>query len=157
MKRINNLYQDIYKLDNMMYCFNEVCKNTKNKNKVNIYKEYKLIDIYNVYNIKEVLKIKYYVRYQDDFILLHHDKEYLKFCLDRIKVFFVKEKLELNNKTRIYKGTNNITFLGRNGYNKSVKYREKKRKLKNKKYLYESNIISLNSYISSYINYKDNR
>ena len=106
---------------------------------------------------KEELKIKYYVRYQDDFILFHHDKEYLKFCLDRIKVFLVKEKLELNNKARIYKGANNITFLGRNRYNKSVKYREKKRKLKYMKYLYESNIISLNSYISSYINYKDNR
>ena len=50
MKRINNLYQDIYKLDNIISCYNEICKNTRNKNKVNRYKEFKLINIYNVYN-----------------------------------------------------------------------------------------------------------
>ena len=49
MKRINNLYHNIYKLDNIMYCYNEICKNTRNKNKVNIYKEFKLINIYNIY------------------------------------------------------------------------------------------------------------
>ena len=58
--------------------------------------------------IKEELKIKYYVRYQDDFILLHRSKEYLKYCLDKIKEFLNTQKLELNNKTRIYKSTNNI-------------------------------------------------
>ena len=107
--------------------------------------------------IKEVLKIKYYVRYQDDFILLNHDKEYLKYCLIKIKEFLIKEKLELNNKTRIYKSTNNIIFLGRNKYNRNTKYRSKLRKLKQKKYLYENNKIILNSYLSSYINYKSNR
>lgn len=311
MKRINNLYQNIYKLDNIMNCFNEVCKNTKNKDKVNKYRELKLINIYSVYDklmnktyevgkfnifyiyepkkrrivsqdmenklvnhlisryilypalipclidsncasrpnrgtsyamylyykyrkilynkykddyyllkcdikgyfdnidinilknkikrrikdkdaisiiykvldsdnklsigfmtsqilgifylnemdhyIKEKLRIKYYVRYQDDFILLHHDKQYLRYCLGKIKEFLTKEKLELNNKTRIYKSTNNITFLGRNKYNKSTKYRNRRRKLKYKKYLYENNIINLNSYVSSYINYKINK
>ena len=29
--------------------------------------------------IKEELKIKYYIRYQDDFCLFHNSKEYLKF------------------------------------------------------------------------------
>ena len=107
--------------------------------------------------IKEVLKIKYYVRYQDDFILLHHDKEYLKYCLSEINKYLIKDKLELNSKTRIYKNTNNIVFLGRNRYNRSVKYRDKNRKLKKKKYLYENDKISLHSYLSSYINYKNNR
>ena len=52
--------------------------------------------------IKEKLKIKYYVRYQDDFLLFHHSKKYLNFCLDEIKKFLKKEKLVLNKKTRIY-------------------------------------------------------
>lgn len=107
--------------------------------------------------IKEELKIKYYVRYQDDFILLHQDKDYLKYCLSKIKEYLIKEKLELNSKTRIYKNTNNIIFLGRNKYNRNAKYRNKRRKLKNKKYLYEQGKITLNSYISSYINYKNNK
>ena len=64
--------------------------------------------------IKEKLKIKYYIRYQDDFLLIHHDKQYLKYCLSEIKEFLKQEKLELNSKTRIYKNTNNFIFLGRN-------------------------------------------
>ena len=35
------------------------------------------------YFIKETLKIKYYVRYQDDFLLFHPSKEYLKY------IFFI--------------------------------------------------------------------
>jgi hypothetical protein len=103
--------------------------------------------------IKEELKIKYYVRYQDDFILMHQDKNYLKYCLSMIKQYVEKEDLELNSKTRIYKNTNNIIFLGRNKYNRNAKYRNKLRKLKQKKYLYETGKITLNSYLSSYINY----
>lgn len=104
--------------------------------------------------IKEELKIKYYVRYQDDFLLLHPNKNYLKYCLSKIKQFLDKEKLELNSKTRIYKNTNNIIFLGRNKYNRSAKYRDKLRKLKHKRYLYEIGEINLNQYLSTYINYK---
>ena len=37
--------------------------------------------------IKEVLRIKYYIRYMDDLILIHHDKEYLKYCLEEIRKF----------------------------------------------------------------------
>ena len=107
--------------------------------------------------IKENLKIKYYVRYQDDFILLHHNKEYLKICLLKIKEFLIKEKLELNNKTRIYKNTNNFIYLGRNKYGKYSKYRSINRKLKYKKYLYENNKITLNNYVNSYICYKNLR
>ena len=105
--------------------------------------------------IKEELKIKHYVRYQDDFLLLHEDKNYLKYCLDQIKYFLKKEKLELNKKTRIYKNSNNFIFLGRNKYNNYSKYRNIKRKLKYKKYLYEMNKVNLNHYISSYICYKN--
>lgn len=60
--------------------------------------------------IKEELKMKYYVRHQDDFLLFHESKEYLKYCLLKITNFLKKEKLELNSKTRIYKNTNNFIF-----------------------------------------------
>lgn len=105
--------------------------------------------------IKEKLKIKYYVRYQDDFLLFHPSKEYLKYCLKEITTFLKHEKLSLNKKTRIYKNTNNFIFLGRNNKLKYSRYRNVKRKLKSKYYLYSQNIISLNSLISSLVSYKE--
>lgn len=99
--------------------------------------------------IKETLKIKYYVRYQDDFLLFHHSKDYLKHCLYEITTFLEKEKLELNIKTRIYKNTNNFLFLGRNKNSQYARYRNVKRKLKSKYKLYKNNHISLGSFISS--------
>lgn len=51
MKRIGNLYENTYKIENIMQAFNEVCKNTKNKNKVNKYKEFKCMYISRIYNI----------------------------------------------------------------------------------------------------------
>lgn len=104
--------------------------------------------------IKETLKIKYYVRYQDDFLLFHESKNYLKECLVSIREFLKKENLSLNSKTRIYKSTNNYSFLGRNSKNKYLRYRNVKRKLKARIYLYKTEKISLNSLVSSLICYK---
>ena len=104
--------------------------------------------------IKETLKIKYYVRFQDDFLLFHPSKKYLKFCLTELKKFLGKEKLVLNRKTRIYKNTNNFIFLGRNKKSKYAKYRDVNRKLRKRKYLYYSGKISLQSLISSMICYQ---
>lgn len=52
--------------------------------------------------VKEELRIKCYVRYMDDFILIHRDKKYLQYCLKRINEVCNKElDLELNQKTQI--------------------------------------------------------
>jgi len=63
--------------------------------------------------IKEKLRIKYYVRYMDDFVLLHHDKEYLRDCLNEIqRVCNDDLKIELNNKTQIFPVKNGVDYLG---------------------------------------------
>lgn len=63
--------------------------------------------------IKENLKIKGYVRYMDDLILIHHDKEYLKHCLGEINKRVVGMELTLNvKKTQIHKLEQGINFLG---------------------------------------------
>ena len=65
--------------------------------------------------IKEKLKVKCYVRYMDDFILIHRDKKYLQYCLKEInKVCNEKLNLELNQKTQIGIAYNDIDFLGFN-------------------------------------------
>lgn len=104
--------------------------------------------------VKEKLKINYYVRYQDDFLLFNESKEYLKKCLDKIKNFLENEDLKLNIKTRIYKSTNNFEFLGRNKKAKYIRYRNIGRKIKYKRYLYNSNKICLNSLCSTLICYE---
>ncbi len=63
--------------------------------------------------IKEKLHIKGYVRYMDDFILIHSNKDYLRYCLKEIDNFCKENlKVELNAKTQIGKVKNGIDFLG---------------------------------------------
>lgn len=76
--------------------------------------------------IKEVLKIKCYIRYMDDMVLFHKDKDYLKYCLDKIIIYLKKYDLELNNKTIITK--NSLCFLGYRFYNKRIKILSKNRR-----------------------------
>ena len=65
--------------------------------------------------VKEKLGIKGYVKYMDDFILIHCDKWYLQYCLEEInKVCNEKLNLELNQKTQIGIAYNGIDFLGFN-------------------------------------------
>lgn len=65
--------------------------------------------------IKEVLRIKEYIRYNDDFILIHNDRDYLEFCQTKIVEKLAAIKLETNlKKTRIYAVTEGIGFLGFN-------------------------------------------
>ena len=63
--------------------------------------------------IKEKLHIKYFINYMDDFVIIHHDKEYLNYCLDVVREKLLNDyKLELNRKTRIYNINEGIEFLG---------------------------------------------
>lgn len=105
--------------------------------------------------IKEQLKIKYYVRYQDDFLLFHPSKQYLKYCLNEIKNFLSKEKLYLNKKTRLYKNTNNFIFLGRKKDGNYARYRNVKRKLRKKLYLYKKDKMNLVGMANNIICYEN--
>lgn len=63
--------------------------------------------------IKERLRIKYYIRYMDDFILLHPDREYLNHCLSEITRMLHGIRMEVNKrKTKIRRIIKPITYLG---------------------------------------------
>jgi len=63
--------------------------------------------------IKEKLKIKYYVRYMDDFVLIHRDKNYLQYCLSKIRQLCGEQLfIELNQKTQIFPLKNGADYLG---------------------------------------------
>ena len=74
----------------------------------------------------------------DDFYLIHHDKEYLKYCLEHIGKMVSSLNLELNGKTQIVPFKNGLSFLGFHHYvTKDGKYirklkGEKKRAIKKK-------------------------
>ena len=63
--------------------------------------------------IKERLRIKGYIRYMDDFLLIHNDPDYLKYCLKEITRKLSEVGLEPNpKKTRILRATDGVMFLG---------------------------------------------
>ena len=63
--------------------------------------------------IKERLRVKYYLRYMDDFVLIHPDKEFLLHCRDEIEKEVEKIGFWLHpEKTRLYPISEGIKFLG---------------------------------------------
>lgn len=63
--------------------------------------------------VKHGLKVKYYVRYMDDFIILSEDPAQLRHILAEIENFLHQElRLELNPKTTILAAKNGINFVG---------------------------------------------
>ena len=61
--------------------------------------------------IKERLRIKHYIRYMDDFVLIHPDKVRLEDCLVQIREKLAGIGLTMNKKTNIYPLKQGIVFL----------------------------------------------
>lgn len=65
------------------------------------------------YFIKHDLRVRYYVRYMDDFVILHNDKRFLRRLKGEIESFLDRNlALELNGKTSIFPVSQGIDFLG---------------------------------------------
>ena len=123
-----------------------------------------LIYLYEIaHYIREDLKLSRICIYMDDFIIVHEDKEYLKYCLEKIIDKLREYKLDINlKKTRIDSIKNGIDFLGYRFFISNNKIIMKLRTRTKKKYkrkirkaglLYRNNIIDekdffigLNSY-----------
>lgn len=99
--------------------------------------------------VKEKLKIKYYVRYMDDFILLLKDKEQAKEALNEIREFLEnKLDLKLNKKTNYFKMKQGVIFCGYKIYNDHILLRKDNKKkiykkVKNWNKLYYQNKLDL--------------
>lgn len=63
--------------------------------------------------IKEQLHIKLYLRYMDDFILIHEDEKYLEFCKGKIEEYLNVLEFNLHpTKTKLYQINKGIKMLG---------------------------------------------
>ena len=101
------------------------------------------------------LNIKYMIRYMDDYVLIHNDKNYLNKCLEIISNKLEKEyKLKLNNKCKIYDSNVGFEFLGyrfkviNNTYNKVIRNLNRKFVNYNNNYCYYYN--SFSNYYNSF-------
>ena len=84
--------------------------------------------------VKHNLKCKYFFRYMDDGIILLKTKEKAKEILEAIQKFLKEKlKLELNQKTQIFKNKQGVNFCGYKINEYRLKIRDKgKRRLKKK-------------------------
>lgn len=63
--------------------------------------------------VKDMLGIKYYLRYMDDFVIMHEDKGFLKLMLIELEGFLLNHlALKLNPKTSIFPYAHGIDFCG---------------------------------------------
>lgn len=102
------------------------------------------------HHLKDVFRVRYYVRYMDDFVIFHRDKWYLRDLLDEIRDYLRDPlKLNLNGKTQIFPvGSRCVNFLGYRiwpDYRLLRKGNVKRTKRKFKKYsrLYKEGLVTL--------------
>jgi retron-type reverse transcriptase len=100
--------------------------------------------------VKEVLKVKYYYRYCDDFILIHPNKKHLHYLKNKINEYVKTLNLELKPNWQVYPiESRGLDFVGYIFYvshtiirkNNTQRYKER---IKYKKYNLISNLIILN-------------
>lgn len=107
--------------------------------------------------IKNNLKVEL-IRYMDDIVLFSKSKEYLRECLEKIKVIIEKYQLTLNKKSKIYSSKEEIEFLGFRFINKKkiimkVTNKTKKRLIKKMKNIEKEDKQYYHNIVSSYISH----
>lgn len=117
-----------------------------------------LIYLYEIaHYIREELKLHRACIYMDDMIIVHENKKYLKYCLDKIISKLRKYKLDINyKKTRIDRINNGVDFLEYRFFINRGKVilrlrnwtkKKYKKKIKDISILYRNNCISNNQFI----------
>jgi hypothetical protein len=97
------------------------------------------------YFVKHYLKVKYYIRYVDDFVILHNSKKQLEKWKEQINYFLQKElRIELHpDKSKIIPLSKGIDFVGfRNFYHFRLLRKRNIRKIISKICGYNNGLIS---------------
>ena len=95
--------------------------------------------------VKHKLKAKYYIRYVDDFVILHQSKEQLEIWKSEIETFLLEKlKLELHpDKSKIISLSKGIDFVGfRNFYHHRLLRKRNIRIIKRRISLFKEGVIS---------------
>ena len=144
--------------DDALWLFSQIIDsfNTKGKNEVGLplgnLTSQLLVNIYmNEFDhfIKRYFKIKYYIRYADDFVIVSKDKSYLKNFIFKISEF-LKSKLKLSlhpDKVFIKTFSSGVDFLGLVNFSdyrvlRTTTKRRMLKKLRNKQDNWKNGLIS---------------
>ena len=109
--------------------------------------------------IKFDLRIKYYCRYMDDFVILVKNKETAKEVFRKIEKFLIETlKLELNKKSKYYSSKKGCDFCGYIIHEDYVLLRKRnknnlKRKVKTWCKLYSSKKLDITKFKQSYVSF----
>jgi len=103
--------------------------------------------------IKNELKMQFYVRYMDDFVIFSNEKEELKTALNKIEIW-LQTNLNLqikNNATYINSASNGLSFLGTRIFAKTIRIKPENlkrfiKKINEKKFKTQKHLIPENKY-----------
>jgi len=107
------------------------------------------------YFVKKRLGMKYYLRYVDDFIILHENKKVLEDCRKKIEKYLKNLRLELHkDKSKIFSMYKGVNFLGfkifyfhKLARKRNVKQFEKR--IEQLKFKYKENLIDYDNIMGS--------
>ena len=105
------------------------------------------------YFVKHKLKTKYYIRYVDDFVILHKSKEQLEKWKEQINIFLKESlKIELHpQKSRIIPLSKGVDFVGfRNFYYRTLLRKRNIRTMRKKIQIFKKGEIYFDSLFDSY-------
>jgi hypothetical protein len=105
------------------------------------------------YFVKNVLRVKYYIRYVDDFVILHKSKKQLRIWKEEIDKFLrAKLKIELHSqKSRIISLSRGVDFIGFRSFCHFRLLRKRNiRNMHKKVELYKQGIIDFSTLKDSY-------
>jgi retron-type reverse transcriptase len=99
--------------------------------------------------VKHILNVRYYIRYVDDFVILHESKEQLEKWKDNINAFLIEKlKIEIHpQKSRVLDLSNGVCFLGFRIFQKHILLKKNNinkfdKKLKELRILYKERQIT---------------
>lgn len=158
------MYRTLFKDPNLLWLLDEIIDSTEGDKGVpigNYLSQYSGNLFLSKFDrwIKEKLKVKYYIRYMDDIVILHSDKGYLRKVLKKINKYLKNINLEIKGDYQIFPSrTRGIDFVGYRHFGDYVllrkstskrlirKMRNIMMKLKNGGKLTYSDYCSINSY-----------
>lgn len=158
------MYRTLFKDPNLLWLLDEIIDSTDGDKGVpigNYLSQYSGNLFLSKFDrwIKEKLRVKYYIRYMDDIVILHHDKNYLRKLLKKINKYLKNINLEIKGDYQIFPSrTRGIDFVGYRHFGDYVllrkstskrlirKMRNIMKKLRNGGKLTYSAYCSINSY-----------
>jgi len=103
--------------------------------------------------VKHVLRAKYYIRYVDDFVILHESREQLEAWLKEID-YFLKEKLKIElhpQKSKIIPLSRGVDFVGfRNFYHYRLLRKRNVRNMKRKIEMFKQGLMNEEKFLESF-------